>query len=114
MNGIGGNLTADVQIKTSVLNEIGEGEITWETVQSLTGWLDYMTGNVNHSNFNSKIEESTHVFVGDYVQLNEEITEENSRMLINGKVYNILLIDDPMELHEQLEIYLKFTGGQNG
>jgi hypothetical protein len=33
-------------------------------------------------------------------------------MVINDKVYDIMVIDDPMELHEQLEIYLKYTGGQ--
>ena len=32
--------------------------------------------------------------------------------VIGGKVYDVLLIDDPMELHKQLEISLKFTGGQ--
>ena len=32
-------------------------------------------------------------------------------MVIGGKVYEVMLIDDPMELHEQLEIYLKYTGG---
>jgi hypothetical protein len=33
-------------------------------------------------------------------------------MVINGKTYDILLIDNPMELGSQLEFYLKFTGGQ--
>ena len=27
-------------------------------------------------------------------------------------VYEILLIDDPMHMHEHLEIYLKYIGGQ--
>ena len=42
------------------------------------------------------------------------IQAENSRMTINGKVYDILLIDNPMEMGSgsQLEIYLKYTGGQ--
>lgn len=114
MKGIGGNLTGNIQIRTTTLNEIGEGELGWKTVQSLKGWLDYMAGNAANTNFKSKIEESTHVFVADYVPLNKDIKEENSQMLINGKTYDILLIDDPMELHEQLEIYLKYTGGQNG
>jgi hypothetical protein len=35
-------------------------------------------------------------------------------MVINGKRYDVLLIDNPMELDtgSQLEFYLKFTGGQ--
>ena len=35
-------------------------------------------------------------------------------MTINGKRYDILLIDNPMEMGSgsQLEFYLRFTGGQ--
>ena len=33
-------------------------------------------------------------------------------MLINGEVYEVLLYDDPVQLHEHLEIYLKYVGGQ--
>ena len=32
-------------------------------------------------------------------------------MIINDSVYNIQLIDDPMGLHQHLEIYLKYIGG---
>lgn len=35
-------------------------------------------------------------------------------MLINGEIYDIQLIDNPMHLNYQLEIYLKYVGGQNG
>ena len=52
------------------------------------------------------------MFLADYKKLDSHIKAENSRMVINGKVYDIMVIDDPMELHEQLEIYLKYTGGQ--
>ena len=38
--------------------------------------------------------------VADYVALNEVITAENSRAVIAGKRYDVLLIDDPMELHK--------------
>ena len=63
---------------------------------------------------NAKIQESTHVFIADYVSLDSRITAETSRMVINGKRYEILLIDNPMEMGSgsQLEFYLKFTGGQ--
>ena len=43
-----------------------------------------------------------------------DVTSENARMLIDGLIYQIMLIDDPMNLHQHLEIYLKFVGGQNG
>ena len=41
-----------------------------------------------------------------------EITSENARMVIDGMVYEILLIDNPMNMNEHLEIYLRFIGGQ--
>ena len=40
------------------------------------------------------------------------VTSDNARMVVNGEVYEILLIDDPMNMHDHLEIYLRFIGGQ--
>lgn len=114
MKGIGGNIAAVIQTKTVTKNEIGETVKSWADVQTIKGWLDLSSGDSRYSNFNAKIQESTHIFIADYVVLSEGITAENSRMLINGKRYDILLIDNPMEMGSgsQLEIYLKFTGGQ--
>ena len=41
-----------------------------------------------------------------------DITSENARMVVRGNIYEILLIDDPMGMHQHLEIYLRFIGGQ--
>lgn len=111
MKGIGGNKTAQLQIKTGAKNEIGEVVPQWTTIQSLVGWLDLMTGDSKYTNYNAKIQESTHVFVSDYVTLNTLIRAENSRLIVDGRIYDVTLIDDPMEMHEQLEIFLRFTGG---
>lgn len=111
---IGGNTQLALQTKKSTQNEIGEREATWATVKTLKGWLDYQAGEAKHSAFNAKIQETTHVFICDYVALDESITGETAQAVVNGKTYDVLLIDDPMELHAQLEIYLKYTGGQNG
>ena len=114
MKGIGGNITAAIQVKTITKNEIGEQVEKWPDVQSIKGWLDLQGGDSKYSTYNAKIQESTHMFIADYVPLDSRITAENSRMVIKGKRYDILLIDNPMELEKgsQLEIYLKFTGGQ--
>lgn len=114
MKGIGGNITGYIQNKTVVTNDIGEQVETWFDVQSIKGWLDFSSGQSNYQNFNAKIQETTHIFIADYVSLNPAINVEKSRMKINGKPYDILLIDNPMEMGSgsQLEIYLKFTGGQ--
>jgi len=118
---IGGNVEAVLQVSTTTKNEIGEKVQTWHDVVSLPGWIDLQTGDSKRTTFNAKIQESTHVFVGDYKPIPGtlevegkivQVSAENARMVANSKRYDVLLIDDPMELHEQLEIYLKFTGGQ--
>lgn len=109
---IGGNITAEIQVAEVTKNRIGEQIQSWKTVQSIKGWLDLSGGESGYQSFNAKVQESTHIFVIDFVALDDRINVENSRMDINGKIYDIMLIDNPMELNEQLEIYLKFTGGR--
>lgn len=109
---IGGNIQGLIQVSTTEKNEIGEAVKSWADVQTITGWLDLSSGDSKYTVYSAKVQESTHVFVADYVQLDNRITAENSRMVIGGKRYDVMLIDDPMEMHKQLEIYLKYTGGQ--
>lgn len=114
MKGIGGNLTGKLQQKTTTQNDIGEHIESWSDAVILKGWLDQTSGQANYQNFSTKIQESTHIFISDFVPLPEGLDSENSRMIINGKRYDVLLIDNPMEMGSgsQLEIFLKFTGGQ--
>ncbi len=113
MKGIGGNIKAIIQICTSTVNDIGEHVQNWADVQTIKGWLDLSSGEASYATYHAKIQESTHVFISDYVSLDSRITAETSRMVINGNQYDVLLIDNPMELGtgSQLEFYLKFTGG---
>ena len=107
---IGGNTTAEIQVKTTTKNTIGEAVESYETVQTIKGWLDLSNGDSRYTNYSAKIQESTHIFMCDYVKL--EVKAENSRLLVNGERYDITLIDDPMGMHQHLEIYLRYTGGQ--
>lgn len=111
---IGGNTKAQLQIMTrTVRNEIGERVPEWETVHTIPGWLDLVSGDSKRNTFDAKIQDSTHVFICDYMQLDSRVKAENSRLIDeDGLLYDVLLIDDPMKLHQQLEIYLKYTGGQ--
>lgn len=114
MKGIGGNIQAQIQTSTATRNEIGETVLEWKTVQTIKGWLDLASGDSRYTTYSAKVQESTHVFIADYVPLASGVQAENSRVTINGKRYDVMLIDNPMELGEgsQLEIYLKYTGGQ--
>lgn len=140
---IGGNITALFQVKDEgKKNAIGEREHEWFDVAISSGWLDLKdeSSGTKYNVLNSKIQESTHVFICDYqsfkglsgewiwdvfnfingkintskLDKKVDVTSENARILINDAVYQILLIDDPMGMHQHLEIFLKFVGGQNG
>ena len=108
---IQGNERADLQIRSVIENDFGTDDV-WTTVQTLKGWLDQQGGDSKYTTYNAKIQESTHIFLADYKVLDDRIKAENSRAVINGYVYDIMLIDDPMGKHRQLEFYLKYTGGQ--
>lgn len=139
MKKVGGNLIALLQVKDEgEKNSIGERTHIWVDVASVKGWLDFANGESSNTNFNTKIQESTHIFLCDFqsfkglsgqwvwdalnfvngiisdatLQNTVDATSENARMLIDGQVYQIQVIDDPMNMHQHLEIYLKFVGGQ--
>ncbi len=121
MGKIGGNKTAVIQVKDITQNKIGEPEVAYiDAITGIVGWLDLSGGDSKHLNYNAKMQESTHVFLCDYLELkcrvdgkpDVKITPENSRMLVDGEVYEVMLYDDPMGMHEHLEIYLKYTGGR--
>lgn len=107
---IGGNITAILQEKSSTENEIGESVNTYTDKHILKGWLDFTGGSSYHNNYNGKFQESTHIFICDYQPI--DLEPEQCRLVCNSKVYEVLIIDDPMELHEQLEILLKYIGVQ--
>lgn len=112
MNSMGGNTKAIFQISTTEKNALGEDVKQWTDVQTLTGWLDLASGDSHYTAYSAKVQESTHLFLADYVPLNERIKPETARMVIDGNVYDVTLIDDPMGLHIHFEIYLKYTGGR--
>lgn len=105
---IGGKTQAHLQTKFVTKNDIGEGVEAWVDISVLTGFIDLSNGDSKYTNFDSKIQESTHVFICDYSEI--DTSASNKRMIVNGKTYDVLLIDDPMELHKHLEIYLKYVG----
>lgn len=104
---IGGNVNAILQHKTSFKNTFGVLTDRWETITTIRGFLDYIGGDGSYkTTYRGKISETTHIFICDYVNLGDIPT---SRLLINGKHYEILLIDDPMGLHRHLELFLKYN-----
>lgn len=118
---IGGNTKAILQVSTTTKNEIGERISTWNDAVEFWGWLDLRSGDSNYTTYNAKIQESSHIFICDYKPIPDSIVidgktvsinVENARMVINGLVYDVKLIDNPMELNQHYEFYLDYTGGQ--
>ena len=115
MANIGGNITGIIQTKsTSGKNAIGEAEITWKDTISQLGWLGLQSGDSKRINMYSKVEESSHVFLCDFNADIYALADQDTRMVFKGGMYDVLLIDNPDEMDEQLEIYLRKVGGQNG
>lgn len=107
-----GNTYATLQVKDSTAkNAIGEHIHTWTDKATIYGWLDYSAGDSNHNNLGTKAEETTNIFLADYVELGD-VKSDESRLIVDGKVFEILLIDDPMGMHRQLEFYLRYVGGE--
>lgn len=122
MANIGGNITGMVQKKSSAeKNAIGEPIVSWKDVCSQNGWLGLQNGDSKYNNFSAKIEESTHVFLCDYNSTIYALSIPDAdgktpivRMVLKGIAYDVLLIDNPDEMDEQLEIYLRRVGAWNG
>lgn len=114
MREVKGNTLCVLQTVTSAKNSIGEAVNTWTDAVNLRGVLGLQSGENKYTNFNAKIEESTHVFICDFNAEAFALADENTRCIINGKMYDVTLIDNPDLLDIQLEIYLRYVGGQNG
>ena len=107
---IGGNVTAVLQTKTSSKNAFGEKVEAWTDLQLLKGFLDFTGGDGSYkSNFNGAVEETTHIFICDYDNVTSQATPTQCRLVCDNKIYDVLMIDDPMNLHQHLEIMLKYN-----
>lgn len=105
---IGGNIEAVILVQNgSEITPIGEYIPHWEVCNTIRGWLDLSNGDSKYTN-DTKLQESTHVFISDYALIDRNA--RNKRLVVNGIAYDVLLIDDPMEMHQQLEFYLKHLG----
>lgn len=108
MKNIGGNIQGILKTKSQVKNDIGEKVNSWVEYKTLIGFLDYATESTNRTTFNSKIQASSHVFICDYVNIDKSIRD--LKFYCDNKEFDITYIDDPMNLHKHLEIFLDYVG----
>lgn len=108
---IGGNVTAEVRRAKMALSAQGKAiEGGTETVMEIVGWLDYQGGQKGHTAYQAPIEDTTHVFLSDYDADYASQKEDGLSLVVGGRRYEVLLIDDPMGLHEHLETFLRYAG----
>lgn len=114
MGKIGGNTDAVVQFKEVTQDEYQTDRCRWRNIFTIkNGVLDLLDAGTNVKMMR-RIEDSDYIFLCDYFLPafnGEKLTMENSRFLIDGEIYEVKLFDDVMNLHEHLEIYLKYIGG---
>ena len=109
---IGGNTIMTIETQnTAISNDIGERVPPWGALTSIKGWLDYNGGESKRTTFDAKVQESTHIFIADYDDTVANATPSKIRATVNGKMYDVTLIDNPMGLNQHLEIFLKYIGG---
>ena len=111
---VGGNLTATIYKKTLTENDIGEKIAEWVNhIESVRGWLDLLSGSSTNQSHKTKSEESTHIWLCDFDSRLRDLDITQCRFVCRDRIYEIKYIDDPMELHDHLEISLKLVGVAN-
>lgn len=116
MGHIEGNTKAYVQVRDVGPDKYGVDREYWKYAfpEPLTGVLDLTSADTSRK-LMKRVENSDYIFLCDYFKpcaYGERLTTENSRILIDGEAYEVLLYDDVMRLHEHMEIYLRYLGGQ--
>lgn len=120
MKKIGGNVDLVLKVKNSYQkNSIGENIPKLVDYLTIRGFLDMANTNTSHTTYNAKIQDSSHYFICDYVEFPTFVDDkgierkpkiDELRAYCNEKEFDVSWIDDPMELHKHLEIYLEYLG----
>ena len=111
MRKIKGNASCTFYTKKSgALNEIGEATTEWQEYASKLGVLDYISGTTQRD-YKVKLEDSTHIFMCNYFERPKD--ENNLTASIKGIEYEVVKVDNVMEMNVHFEIYLKQLGEAN-
>ncbi|RXM53945.1 head-tail adaptor protein [Clostridium tetani] len=92
-------------------NGIGGKVEKEEELFKIQGYLDLLVGiNGENTSLNAFIQESSHILITNY---REDLTTKHWIIDSKNNRYDIVLVDDPVSMHDHLEIYLKFIGEYN-
>ena len=114
MKKIGGNIDCILKYESITTSAIGEKVKDWVELQTIHGFLDLQNQAKDFATYNKAMEDSTHVFICDYVNIvkpdGKKARATELKATIDGEDYDVTYIDDPMKLHYHLEIFLKKVG----
>lgn len=111
---IEGNVKAVIQVQEVIKTECQTDRTEWKDAFTKEGVLDLLDAGTDFKMM-KRVEDSDYIFICDYFPIvyeDKKLTAENSRILIDGEIYEVKLFDDVMHMHEHMEIYLKYLGGQ--
>lgn len=92
--------------KTGKRNSLGQIVHDFKEADDFEGWFDFLSGEENN-NQNAITAESTHVIITFDTSLEIAISD---RIRFKEKDYEVTYVDNPMELDDHLEIFLKAVG----
>ena len=92
--------------KTGKRNSLGQTIHDFRESGTFDGWIDFLSGEESNSQ-NAITAESTHVIITFDTSLEISILD---RIRFKDKEYEVTYVDNPMELDDHLEIFLKAVG----
>lgn len=92
--------------KTGKRNSLGQIIHDFQETVSFDGWIDFLSGEESN-NQNAITADSTHVIITFETNLEIAISD---RIRFKDKDYEVTYVDNPMELNDHLEIFLKAVG----
>lgn len=98
----------EIQKSTGVDDGIGGKTWSWAEHLHITGYLDMQSGTDANTVQPAFLREATHVLVTD--RYFPGVTEKMRLVDSYGRIYSILFVDDPVDLHHHIEIYAKEVG----
>jgi len=109
MKSIGGNITCKLMTRVTERTSIGTTNSSLVDHMELLGFLDLRGETTSRTDFSAKMFDGTHIFLCDYVDIEKSIRDV---VFVDhkGREYDVMAIDNPMELDYHLEIYLRRVG----
>ena len=100
-----------IQSNVAIDNLIGGVTRTWAKSMEVFGYIDLLTGSDDATLQDAFLEQSTHVLIiPEYVS---GITDQMRVLKDDGRWYEITYVDDPMDQHHHIEVFLKYGGVVN-